>query len=108
VQRGEAQRGQPAGAGAAAPESTRPAAESTAATAPVAKGTLRVRTEPPYAEIFVDGDSVGVGSAFDIAIAAGVRHLKVTAPSYATFDTTFSVTPGRLSNLGTIKLQVGP
>jgi serine/threonine protein kinase len=106
--RREAQRGQPAGAGAAAPESTRPAAESTAATAPVAKGTLRVRTEPPYAEIFVDGDSVGVGSAFDIAIAAGVRHLKVTAPSYATFDTTFTVTPGRLSNLGTIKLQVGP
>ena len=103
-------RGQPAGD--PAPASQRPATnpESAAAPAPVAKGKLRVMTSPPNAEIFVDGQSVGVGSAFDVEIAAGERRLRIVAPSYVTFDTTITVAADKTVNLGTktLRTESGP
>jgi serine/threonine protein kinase len=106
----EFSRAESAGNHAAAPR--RPAAESAAAPeslaapAPLLTAPLRVRTEPANAEIFVDSKKVGeVGSAFDVPIAAGSRQLRISAPGYATFDTTIVVQPGITSNLGTITLH---
>jgi hypothetical protein len=86
----------------------RPAAdpESAVAPAPVRTGKLRVLTNPTTAEIFVGDDRVGVGSAFDVEIPAGARHLRIIAPGYITFDTTITVEPDRTVNLATKVLPV--
>ena len=83
----------------------RPAAESAAA-APARKGLLRVRTEPANAEIYVDEQKVGeLGSAFDVAIPAGARRLRISAPGYVTFDTTITVAADNTTILGTKTLR---
>ena len=63
-------------------------------------------TIPADAEISVDGHRVGVGSAFDLPIAVGVRRIQVRATGYATFDTVLDVTAGGTFSLGRITLPV--
>src|SRR5205823_1663938 len=50
--------------------------------APGGTGKLRLKTDPPDAIIYVDGDSVGQGFIVDYAIAAGERRIEVEANGY--------------------------
>jgi len=68
-------------------------------------GKLRLLTSPPGAEILIDGRQVGVGSVFDLPLAAGPRQLEVRAPGYGTFDTTVVVEVGGTLSLGRITLR---
>ena len=80
--------------------------ESAAAPAPAGNGQIRVRTVPPNALIFIDGRKIGdPGAAFDVEIAAGRRHLRITAAGYVTLDTTITVEPNATLNLGTKTLR---
>jgi hypothetical protein len=63
-----------------------------------------VLTAPPNAVILVDGRPVGVGSVFDVKLAAGARRLQISAPGYQEFDTTITVTVGQTLSLGRIAL----
>lgn len=67
-------------------------------------GKLRLLTIPADAEIMIDGRRVGVGSAFDLPIAAGERRVQVRAPGYTPFDTVLEVTAGGTFSLGRITL----
>jgi hypothetical protein len=62
-------------------------------------------TVPPDAEILIDGRRVGVGSVFDLKLAAGPRRLQIRAPGYQAFDTTIVVTVGQTLSLGRIALR---
>ena len=88
-----------------AADSAPPKAADVAPQPPPAPGTLRALTSPANAEILVDGSVVDVGSAFDRPLAAGPRRIQVRAPGYVTFDTTVTVPPGGLINLGRIALR---
>lgn len=72
----------------------------------VATGKLRVLTNPPSAEILVDGRPVGVGSVVDLRVPAGARHLRVQASGYQSWDTTIVVQPGVTHTLGRVTLRV--
>ncbi|MGH7520834.1 MAG: protein kinase domain-containing protein [Gemmatimonadales bacterium] len=72
----------------------------------VATGKLRVLTNPPSAEILVDGRQVGVGSVVDLRVSAGARHLRVQAAGYQPWDTTIVVQPGVTHTLGRVTLRV--
>lgn len=69
-------------------------------------GKLRLLTIPADAEIMIDGRQVGVGSAFDLPIAAGERRIQVRAPGYTPFDTVLEVTVGSTFSLGRVTLVV--
>jgi len=87
-------------------DSPRRVPESRAAPLAPPGGKLRLLTSPADAEILVDGRRVGVGSAFDLPIAAGARRVQVRAPGYTAFDTVLEVTAGRSYSLGRISLPV--
>ena len=89
-----------------------PAAAGPAAGAPTPQllnpggtGTLRVYTVPLEAQIFVDGQNVGSGLVADLAVPAGRHHLRVSAPGYVTFDTTFAISSGRLTDVKGVTLK---
>src|SRR2546425_8359972 len=69
--------------------------------------TLFRSTSPSDAEILIDGDSVGAGSAFDLPVAVGERRLEVRARGYKSFDTTLVVTAGSTVTLSPITLPPG-
>lgn len=71
-------------------------------------GKLRMLTNPSNAEILIDGRRVGVGSAYDLPLAAGARQLEVRAGGYMAFDTTLIVTAGSTLVLGRITLPLSP
>ncbi len=73
-----------------------------------ANGRLRLRTVPATAQIFVDGQAVGVGSLVDFEVAAGQRQLKITAPGYVELDTTITVDPGATVRIGQVSLKSSP
>ena len=73
--------------------------------AAAATGKLRLRTVPPTAEIFVDGQSVGVGGLVDFEVAAGQRQLRISAPGYLTLDTLITVDAGATVRLGQLALR---
>ena len=92
---------------AVAPRVARPSPSTSPPTPPPTPGgKLRLLTIPADAEIIVDGRRVGVGSAFDLPIAVGVRRIQVRATGYATFDTVLDVTAGGTFSLGRITLPV--
>jgi hypothetical protein len=94
-------REQAAGARGATPKPPLADPETAAAPAPLRTGKLRVLTVPTTAEIYVEDERVGVGSAFDVEIPAGERHLRIAAPGYVTFDTTITVRADGTVNLAT-------
>lgn len=71
-------------------------------------GRVRLRTEPPDAIIFIDGQQVGIGTVFDLEMPTGTRRLRIRAPGAITFDTTFEVTTGNTTRLGLIALRSLP
>jgi eukaryotic-like serine/threonine-protein kinase len=85
----------------------RASSAAAAAPAPAASSTgrLRLRTVPPTAEIFVDGQSVGVGGLVDFEVAAGQRQLRISAPGYLTLDTLITVDAGGTLRLGQVALR---
>ncbi|HEX2778877.1 MAG TPA: serine/threonine-protein kinase [Gemmatimonadaceae bacterium] len=91
---------------------TRPAAGGdsariAAALAPVVRdtGMLRLRAYPVDAEIVVDGRLVAQGVALDVGLPVGTRKLRVRAPGYADYDTTFVVARGKITQLRRIELS---
>lgn len=73
---------------------------------PVATGKLRVLTNPPSAEILLDGRRVGVGSVVDLRVPVGPRRLRVQATGYEPWDTTIVVQAGATHKLGRVTLRV--
>ncbi len=61
---------------------------------PAGTGTLRLRTTPATAQIFIDGQLVGEGTLFDHVVRAGERRLRVSAPGYRTYERTIVVKRG--------------
>jgi hypothetical protein len=68
-------------------------------------GKIRIRAYPAAAAILVDGRELGTGVVIDSLVSAGRRKLRVTAPGYVTYDTTFTVAPGETTQLPRIELQ---
>jgi hypothetical protein len=73
---------------------------------PVATGKLRILTNPPSAEILVDGRRVGVGGVVDFRVPTGARRVRVQAAGYAPWDTTITVQTGVTHTLGRVVLRV--
>jgi len=76
-----------------------------AASTAVGTGTVRLRTVPPTALIFIDGRQVGEGVLLDYPVTAGTRQLRVTAPGYRTVERAIVVQRGANVWLGQIALQ---
>jgi predicted Ser/Thr protein kinase len=68
-------------------------------------GKLRLYTIPQDASISVDGQPAGAGILSDFLVAAGRRHIRVSAPGYAARDTTITVTANRMADVGLITLK---
>jgi serine/threonine-protein kinase len=89
-----------------APPAPPPSAGSASRPAAVATGKLRILTNPPSAEILVDGRRVGVGSVVDLQVPAGTRRIRVQAAGYAPWDSTIVVQPRVTHSLGRVTLRV--
>jgi len=72
----------------------------------IATGKLRILTNPPNAEILVDGRRVGVGGVVDFRVPTGERRVRVQAAGYAPWDTTITVEAGVTHTLGRVILRV--
>jgi len=72
----------------------------TIATPAVATGKIRLRTDPPDAEIAIDDRPVGRGVLVDYDIPAGTRRVRISAQGYLPFDTTIVVRAGETTALG--------
>jgi hypothetical protein len=91
---------------ATSPPPQPPAPSRPPAAEPVAPpGMLRVLANPTSAEILVDERVVAVGSAINERLAAGRRRIRLRAVGYTSFDTSLTVAPGSLVNLGRRVLQ---
>ena len=75
---------------------------------PPVKGRLLLHTTPPTAQIFVDGQAVGVGQFGDFELLPGQRQLRITARGYVTVDTVVTMNAGATVQLGTITLTKVP
>lgn len=97
----------------AAPETARAAVPTPAPAAPprressaeVGTGTVRLRTVPPTAQIFIDGQPAGEGILFDFVVKAGQRRLRITAPGFRTYERVILVRPGGSVWLRQIELE---
>ena len=87
------------------PPPTPPTAPATARPIPIATGKLRMLTNPPSAEILLDGRRVGVGSVVDLRVPVGPRRLRVQATGYQAWDTTIVVQAGVTHTLGRVILR---
>lgn len=82
-----------------------PAAKAPAPMPSAPSGKIRLRADPPDAEIFIDDRAVGRGVLVDFALAPGNRRLRISASGYATLDTTIVVRSGETTSLGRRTLQ---
>jgi serine/threonine-protein kinase len=99
---------QHAAAGLAAAESAQRRAAGTTVPVPVVDtttGKLRVRAFPGDAVILIDNESIGQGAVVDRDVLAGERHLRITAPGYADFDTAIVIKAGETTRLSAIELK---
>ena len=95
---------QPA-APAAATRSRQAAAPGSASVTPAAQpGFVRIRAYPADAQILIDDQVAGVGVVLDASVPKGAHRLRVKAPGYRTFDSTFSVLAGELTQIPKITL----
>ena len=105
--------GKPSAAVSAEPprDAAAPAPPPVSVAAPVSRpvtlatGKLRILTNPPSAEILVDGRRVGVGGVVDFRIPTGARRIRVQAAGYAPWDTTITVQTGVTHTLGRVILR---
>ena len=65
---------------------------------------MRIRAYPADAQILIDDQVAGVGVVLDASVPKGARRLRVKAPGYRTFDSTFSVLAGELTQIPKITL----
>jgi len=79
--------------------------DAAATQAAAATGKLRLLTTPPDAAILIDGRQVGIGSVFDVDVAAGSRQLSIRAAGYRTLHTTIVVPEGGTLSLGRLALR---
>jgi hypothetical protein len=70
-----------------------------------ATGKLRVRALPGDALIVIDNETIGQGAVVDRDILVGERHLRITAPGYADFDTTIVIKVGETTRLSAVELK---
>ena len=78
-------------------------ANRASAAAPIvqaAAGKIRVRADPPDADIFIDDRSVGRGVLVDFELPAGIRRMRISASGYVAFDTLITVGSGETTSLG--------
>jgi hypothetical protein len=68
-------------------------------------GKVRLRVYPAQAQIFVDDRLLGTGVVMDSVLAAGTRHLRVSAQGFEPLETTFEVTSGQTISLSPITLK---
>jgi hypothetical protein len=94
-----------AGATGTAATPATPSAEVPNAPAVVAMGKLRLRVDPPDADISIDGNTVGRGVLVDHELPVGSRRLRLAASAFVTFDTLLTVRPGETISLGRRTLQ---
>jgi hypothetical protein len=71
-------------------------------------GRLQLSVEPSEAEIFLDGQRIGVGALAGFEVDAGQRQLRITAPGYLPLDTLITVDAGTTVRLGRISLKTNP
>jgi hypothetical protein len=64
-----------------------------------------VRAFPGDAVILIDNESIGQGAVVDRDVLAGERHLRITAPGYADFDTAIVIKAGETTRLSAIELK---
>lgn len=72
----------------------------------VATGKIRVRADPPDAEILIDGKPAGRGVLVDYDLPIGSRRVRISAQGYASFDTTIVVRAGETTALGRKALRI--
>jgi hypothetical protein len=68
-------------------------------------GTLQLRVQPSAAQIVLDGRPAGRGGVLNAPVAAGARHLHITASGYADFDSTLVIAAGTTTQLADITLK---
>lgn len=73
--------------------------------AAVGTGKLRLRTDPPDANIYVDGKLVGQGVILDYVTPTGERRIEVEANGYQRYVHSVSVARDGTVNLGLVTLQ---
>ena len=89
-----------------APVVPKPPAAATAPTAASAgSGLVRLRVYPVDAEIAIDGTAAGRGVLIDAPLSAGSHRLRITAPGYQPFDTTFAIEKGATTQISPISLE---
>ena len=69
-------------------------------------GLIRVLADPASATIRIDGRSY-TGSAFDVAVPAGLRRVYVQAPGYSAWDSTVTIVRGATTVIGRVRLRAG-
>ena len=74
---------------------------------PLPKGTVRISAFPRNAAIVVDGDSIGTGVVLSAELTVGAHRLRIAAPGYVPFDTSFTILEGEMTQVPVIKLQEG-
>lgn len=95
-----------------APEKSRPPREPSAAAqpAPPAKSSLKVNSDPPGAEVFVDGEDTGRSTPATIDGLSPDRPYKVHVAlnGYGSYDETVTPQPGRTAGVrATLTQQLG-
>ena len=92
----------------AAPAATTPVPATTTpqpAVKTVERGKIRLRADPPDAEIFIDDRAVGKGVLVDYELPAGNRRLRISASGFAPLETLIVVRAGETTSLGRRTLQ---
>ena len=85
-----------------------PSSAPQAAPAPATTGRLELSVDPPTAEIFLDGQRIGVGAVAGFEVDAGQRQLVITAAGYLPLDTLITVDVGTTVRLGRVSLKTSP
>ncbi len=60
---------------------------------------------PPAAQIYVDDRLLGSGVVMDSILPIGSRRLRVQAQGFDSHETTFEITGGQTTSLGSITLK---
>ena len=68
-------------------------------------GKMRLRVYPPVAQIYVDDRLLGKGVVMDSLLAPGSRRLRIEAQGFDPHESTFEITGGQTTSLGSITLK---